>query len=58
METDDSVVIKEAWVKPYLAGGRDILEEQRKIPVEGGPFVGGSRGSGGWASAVTVLSLR
>ena len=57
METEDSIVIKEAWVRPYLAGGQEILEERRKIPVEGGPFAGGSGGSGGWAFAVAVLSL-
>ena len=55
METNDSVVIKEAWVKPYVAGGREILEERRKIPVEWGPFAGGS---GGWAFAVAILSLQ
>ena len=55
METEDSVVIKEAWVNPYLSGGREILEERHKVPINVGPFAGGS---GGWASAVAVLSLR
>ena len=54
METDDSIVIKEAWVRPYLAGGQEILEERRKIPVDVGPFAGGL---GGWAYAVAILSL-